>query len=171
MEAKVVVLSPQHKNAKKSFKCGSDILDKYLAQFAFQDQQKKLSVCFVFENPSEEIIGYYTLNASSIDAKNIIDQRLMPFKTNYQTLPIILIGRFAIDQHHKGKGFGKKLLSDALKRCTQQAHQIGACAVFVEPKDESARQFYLKFGFRSLPDQNKMFITMQNLIKIYSVFH
>jgi hypothetical protein len=59
----------------------------------------------------------------------------------------------------------------ALKRCTQQAHQIGACAVFVEPKDESARQFYLKFGFRSLPDQNKMFITMQNLIKIYSVFH
>ena len=86
MEAKVVVLSPQHNDAKKSFKCGSDILDKYLAQFAFQDQQKKLSVCFVFENPSEEIIGYYTLNASSVDAKNIIDQRLMPFKTNYQTL-------------------------------------------------------------------------------------
>ena len=118
MEAKVVVLGPQHKEAKKYFKCGNDILNNYLAHFALQDQQKKLSVCFVLESPSQEIIGYYTLSASSIDAKNTSDQRFMPFKTKYRTLPIILIGRFAIDLNYKRKGFGKKLLSDALKRCT-----------------------------------------------------
>jgi hypothetical protein len=107
MEAKVVVLGPQHKEAKKNFKCGNDILNNYLAHFALQDQQKKLSVCFVLESPSQEIIGYYTLSASSIDAKNTSDQRFMPFKTKYRTLPIILIGRFAIDLKYKGKGFGK----------------------------------------------------------------
>ena len=171
MEAKVVVLGPQHKEAKKYFKCGNDILNNYLAHFALQDQQKKLSVCFVLESPSHEIIGYYTLSASSIDAKNTSDRRFMPFKTKYRTLPIILIGRFAIDLKYKGKGFGKKLLSDALKRCTLQANQIGACAVFVEPKDATAREFYLKFGFKNLPDQGKLFITMQQLHQIYIVFH
>jgi GNAT superfamily N-acetyltransferase len=171
MEAKVVVLGPQHKEAKKYFECGNDILNNYLAHFALQDQQKKLSVCFVLESPSQEIIGFYTLSASSIDAKNTSDQRFMPFKTKYRTLPIILIGRFAIDLNYQGKGFGKKLLSDALKRCTLQANQIGACAVFVEPKDATAREFYLKFGFKILPHQSKLFISMQQLHQIYIVFH
>lgn len=171
MEAKVVVLGPQHKEAKKYFKCGNDILNNYLAHFALQDQQKKLSVCFVLESPSQEIIGFYTLSASSIDAKNTSDQRFMPFKTKYRTLPIILIGRFAIDLNYQGKGFGKKFLSDALKRCTLQANQIGACAVFVEPKDATAREFYLKFGFKILPHQSKLFISMQQLHQIYIVFH
>jgi ribosomal protein S18 acetylase RimI-like enzyme len=171
MEAKVVVLGPQHKEAKKYFKCGNDILNNYLAHFALHDQQKKLSVCFVLESPSQEIIGYYTLSASSIDAKNTSDQRFIPFKTKYRTLPIILIGRFAIDLNYKRKGFGKKLLSDALKRFTLQANQIGACAVFVEPKDATAREFYLKFGFKNLPDQSQLFISMQQLHQIYIVFH
>lgn len=171
MEAKVVVLGSQHKASKKNFKCGNDILDKYLAHFALQDQQKKLSVCFVLESLTGEIIGYYTLSASSIDAKNTNDQRFMPFKTNYRTLPIILIGRFAIEENYKKMGFGKKLLTDALKRCTLQAKQIGACAVLVEPKDVNAREFYLKFGFKILPDQNKLFMTMQQLSQIFIGFH
>ena len=171
MEAKVVVLGTQHKESKKNFKCGNEILDKYLAHFALQDQQKKLSVCFVLESLSGEIIGYYTLSASSIDAKNTSDQRFMPFKTNYRTLPIILIGRFAIEQKFKEMGFGKKLLSDALKRCALQANQIGACAVFVDPIDEQAKNFYLKFGFQTLPHQPKLFVTIKTLQSLFQAFH
>jgi len=171
MEAKVVVLGPQHKEAKKIFKCSSDILNKYLSHFALQDQQKKLSVCFVLEDAQNDIIGFYTLSATSIDAKQLLDEHLLGFHTHYRTLPAILIGRFAIDRAFEGKGFGKKLLADALKRCAKQAEQIGACAVFVEPKDKVAQDFYQKFGFQKLEQQQKMFIPIKQLVAAFRGFH
>lgn len=171
MGAKVVVLGAQHKDAKKRFKCGSDILDKYLAKFAFQDQNKKLSVCFIFEDDQNDIIGFYTLSATSIDSKELHNEQPLPFQTHYQTLPAILIGRFAIDQTYQGKGFGKKLLTDALKRCAKQAEQIGACAVFVEAKDINAQDFYLQFGFYKFEHQQKLFIPIKQLVNAFSGFH
>lgn len=40
MEAKVVVLGSQHKASKKNFKCGNDILDKYLPILPFKTNKK-----------------------------------------------------------------------------------------------------------------------------------
>lgn len=171
MEAQVVILGRQHSETKKKFASAAPVLNRYLAQIALQDQHKKLSVCFVLENAQNDIIGFYTLSATGIDTKQLVNEHLLTFQTHYQTLPAILIGRFAIDRAYEGKGFGKKLLTDALKRCAKQAEQIGACAVFVEPKDKIAHDFYHKFGFQELEQQQKMFIPIKQLVTAFSGFN
>ena len=171
MEAQIKVLNQAHGEGKKQFKSGNQALDIYLQQYALQDQKKLQSVCFILEKEFGQILGYYTLSASSIHTENLDAQIRNVLAAKYQQIPAILIGRFAIDQQFQNQGFGKLLLMDALKRCTKQAEQIGACAVFIEPKDLSAQNFYLKFGFQTLPHQTKLFIPIQTLQKLFTAFH
>lgn len=170
MEAQITVLSTRHSAAKKLFKSGTQSLDTYLQQYALQDQKKLQSVCFVFENKQGQLLGFYTLSASAIDTNLLDRQTLSILNAKYQQIPAILIGRFAIDQTFQHQGFGKLLLMDALRRCTKQAEEMGACAVFVDPIDESAHSFYLKFGFHALPNQSKLFIPIKTLQLLFQAF-
>ena len=69
----------------------------------------------------------------------------------------------AINEKNKGQGLGKLLLIDALKRSYEVSKVIGSMAVIVDPIDESAIKFYNKFGFITLPDSKKMFLSMKTI--------
>jgi len=48
----------------------------------------------------------------------------------------------AVDVKQQGKGYGKILLVDALKRSHETSKEIGSFAVVVDPIDDSAEGFY-----------------------------
>jgi len=66
-------------------------------------------------------------------------------------VPVILIGRLAIDSRFQGRGIGADLLSDAVLRTLQAAEIAGIRAILVSAISESAKRFYEKFGFISSP--------------------
>jgi len=116
MEQLTEILNPKHR--KKEFSCGKDILDKYLHQQANQDIKRKLSVCFVLTDSKTEIIkGYYTLSNNSISQDIIPSKLRRKLPGSYSSIPVTLLGRLATDKKFQGKGIGKILLIDALKRC------------------------------------------------------
>ncbi|MCD4737241.1 MAG: GNAT family N-acetyltransferase, partial [Bacteroidales bacterium] len=80
-----------------------------------------------------------------------------------QNLPTILLGRLAIDKSFQGKGYGEVLLVNALNRCIKTSENLGALAVVVDPIDENAINFYIKYGFIMLPGSQKMFITIKTI--------
>ena len=67
-------------------------------------------------------------------------------------IPVVHLGRLAVDMRYQGKGLGEFLLMDALRRTQLVSEQIGVYAVEVRAIDEAARQFYLKYGFTELKD-------------------
>lgn len=67
-------------------------------------------------------------------------------------VPVVLIGRLAVDRSVQGQGLGAMLLIDALNRALQISLQVGIRAVEVDAIDATARSFHLKFGFRPLLD-------------------
>jgi predicted GNAT family N-acyltransferase len=78
-----------------------------------------------------------------------------------------LIGRIAVDQSVQGQGLGAFLLVDALRRSLQISEQVGIRAVEVDALDDSAKRFYLKFGFRSLLDDPRhLFLPMHEIRKL-----
>ncbi len=166
MEQLTEILSPKHR--KKEFLCGKNILDKYLHQQANQDIKRKLSVCFVLIDPKTEIIkGYYTLSNNSI-SKDFIPLKLRKkLPESYSLIPMILLGRLAIDKKFQGSGIGKILLIDALKRCYEISKSIGSFAVIVDPLDNDAESFYIKYGFTKLPDSGKMFLPMLTIKSLF----
>ncbi len=159
-------LNAAHKRDK--FFCGKELLDNYFRQQARQDVKRKLSACFVLtEKPSDEVIGYYTLSGNSISNNLIPEKFRKRLPGSYLSIPAILLGRLAIDKKYQGKGTGKLLLIDALKRCSDISNSIGAFAVIVDPLDNQAENFYGRYGFIKLPDSGKMFLPIKTINELF----
>lgn len=148
---------------RKNFSCGEPSLDYYIRFQAGQDMRRKLSVCFVLPTNNKDILGYYTLSTSSISSESLPNELRSKLPVSYRDLPVILLGRLAVDKSRKGIGTGKLLLIDALKRSFDTSLKIGAMAVVVSPLNDNARSFYEKYGFTKLPDSGKMFLSMKTI--------
>ena len=70
------------------------------------------------------------------------EELIKKLPTSYHDLPTILLGRLAVDEAAKGKGYGISLLMHALENCLNLANQLGSLAVVVDPIDENASLFY-----------------------------
>jgi ribosomal protein S18 acetylase RimI-like enzyme len=100
--------------------------------------------CFVAITAAAVIAGYYTLASGSIPITELppeIAKRL----PRYPTLPAVRIGRLAVDQRFRGRGFGRLLLWDAAARALR-AEQANF-TLLVDAKDDAAVAFYQHYGF------------------------
>ena len=71
----------------------------------------------------------------------------------YPIVPVILLGRLAIDREYQDQHLGDALLFDALRRAfTVGTQEIGAMAVIVDALHDRARMFYERYGFQRFPD-------------------
>jgi len=158
------LLQKHHK--RDNFDCGVDSLNDYIKYRASQDVRKKLSVCFVFVK-NNTVRGYYTLSGGSIPQEDIPEKFSKKYPASYTDIPVILLGRLAVDKSYKGKGMGEHLLLDALKESYDVSKEkIGAVAVVVFPI-ENADGFYEKYGFIKLPGSGKMFLPMNTIKKLF----
>jgi predicted N-acetyltransferase YhbS len=129
------------------FASGKPPLDDWLKQRALKSEGRSARTYVVCDG--DVVVGYYCFSAGSVrlsDAPKPM-QRNMP-----DPLPIILLGRLAVDTNHQGRGIGKGMLKDALLRATEVSRLIGARAVMVHAIDDEAVQFYLATGFIRSPD-------------------
>ena len=86
----------------------------------------------------------------------------------YHDLLATLLGRLAVDITCKGMKLGEVLVIDTLKRSYEiSTTAIGSMAIIVDPIDEEATRFYLKYGFILLPDSGKMFIPMETVAMLF----
>ena len=127
--------------------------------------QARASACFVLVDEFDpgRVVGYYTLSQTSVGMQQL-PEPLMKRLPRYPQLGATLIGRLARDLDWKGKDVGRLLLIDALRRSVRHTTEVGAVVVVTDPKDEKARAFYEKHGFRAL-DEHRMFIPMSELIE------
>lgn len=162
-----IPLAKNHDRA--NFDCGVEALNLYLKQKAGQDVKRNLSACFILspDPESKEIVGFYTLSSGSVSSGNFSAQIQKQFGRAYADLPVTLLGRLAVDVSWKGRGLGKVLLMDALKRCWMTREWVASFAVVVDPKDEDAAAFYEVFGFVALQDSKRMFIAMRTLDPLF----
>jgi GNAT superfamily N-acetyltransferase len=141
-----VLLDKTHHIA--SFDCGKPSLNEFLIKHALQNQAGGGARTYVMAR-GDRVIGYYSLAPASV-APDEVPPRVMKGQGRY-TVPVILMARFAIDQSEQGKGLGKDLIQNALRRALHGAETIGGRAFLVHAKDEDAKAFYLKFGMEPAP--------------------
>jgi GNAT superfamily N-acetyltransferase len=112
----------------------------------------------------KKVVGYYTLAAGAIthaEAPGRI-RRNMP-----DPLPVMVLGRLAVDKSFHGQGVGTGLLRDAVLRIVQAAEIAGIRAILVHAISEAAKRFYEKYGFVTSPvDPLTVMITVSEAAKI-----
>jgi GNAT superfamily N-acetyltransferase len=149
------------KHDRSHFDCGQSALDNWLKLLAGQYEKRDLARTFVAVRPGETVVlGFYALATHRVTYEALpADQARGLPKID---VPVILLGRLAVDRSVRGLGLGSHLLMDALRRAEHIAQQSGVRAVEVEAIDEKARDWYLKFGFVALVDDpNHLFLPMR----------
>jgi GNAT superfamily N-acetyltransferase len=76
-------------------------------------------------------------------------------------VPVMIVGRLAIDQRMQGQSIGPALLRDAVLRTVQAAEIAGIRAILVHAISDRAKRFYERWGFISSPvDEMTLMITL-----------
>lgn len=145
------LLSPEPLNAAHAidgFSCGEPVLDDWLKRRALANQASRASRTFVVANRDGEVMGYYALSTGAVaraDATGGV-RRNMP-----DPIPVLVLGRLAVDHRAQGMKLGASLLKDAVTRSMAVSENAGVRALLVHALHDRARDFYLKYGFGSSP--------------------
>jgi predicted N-acetyltransferase YhbS len=143
------------------FHCGEETLDNWLQLRALKNEKAGASRTFVtIERETDTVAGYYCLSASSLthEAATSALRRNTP-----DPIPVIRIGRLAVDERFAGHGLGASLLQEAMSKGIEAARTIGARAFIVHALNDSAESFYRKFGFTLVPESARvMYILVQD---------
>jgi len=94
---------------------------------------------------SNRVVGYYAISTAMEERQALPNARLrrgMP-----QQVPLLLIGRLALDVTVQGHDLGADLLADAVRRCCAASDIAGARAIVAHAIDDDAMRFYQRHGF------------------------
>lgn len=94
-------------------------------------------------------MGYFTLAAGRLSVSVLPERGGLPAR---MPLPTTLLARLAVDTSWRGRGLGAALLAYALRVAVEGAKTIASAVIEVDAKDDAARSFYARFGFRRLAD-------------------
>jgi hypothetical protein len=115
------------------FACGESSLDEWLRRRALPNQTTGASRTFVVVDDSSQVVAYYAMAAGAVSHKEASGRirRNMP-----DPVPVMVLARLA---------------QDAVRRSLAVAQSAGVRALLVHALNESSRQFYLHYGFKSSP--------------------
>ena len=142
----IVPLSTLHD--RQAFDCGEPSLNQYLQQHARQSAERRISRTFVAVTAPEApvILGYHTTLVTTLEVTQV------PAKVSKARIPALLLARLAVGRQFQGQGVGEFLLLDVLRRAVVISEQTGLYAVVLDALTETAKSFYLRYGFRELLD-------------------
>ncbi|HBC41308.1 MAG TPA: GNAT family N-acetyltransferase [Pseudanabaena sp.] len=148
----------------KGFDSGNSQLDDWLKNRAIKNEIEGASRTYVLCN-GDVVIGFYCLANGSVFQSVATGKvrRNMP-----DPIPVMVIGRLAIDRSWQGKGLGHALLKDAILRTLQASEIAGIRAILVHAISENAKVFYEKCGFTASPiDEMTLMIRIKDAIAVF----
>ena len=129
------------------FDCGVAALNDWLRKRALVNHLSGAPRSYM-ATAGRRIVAFYCLSAGAIQHAAVPGniRRNMP-----EPIPVIVMGRLAVDVNFQGRGLGPALLHHALETTQELAKGVGIRALLVHAKDETAAHFYKRFGFVPSP--------------------
>lgn len=135
-----------------SFDCGVDELNDFLQRLSWVYQSRRFGftiLCHQHKDQDQRVIGYYTIAPAQVLRSELPEKFISGSRPN--PIPAFRLCRLAIDKSFQGKGIGEIVLFNALKKCYEASAIFGGALIIVDAKNESARNFYVQYGFQPLP--------------------
>lgn len=144
-----------------NFASGQPTLDQWLKEHAL-DSEGRTSRSYVVETAEHVVVAYYALATGSVHRSELKSK--MRHRAP-DPMPVMVLGRLAVDRRHQGARLGEALLRDAMLRTIEISRVAGVRMLIVHAIDEAAAGFYLRCGFEPLPRQEStLFLPIETII-------
>ena len=159
---------------RDSFNCGENELDSFLKTQAAKHMKVGISKTMLLpaieplSHGKYPICSFYTVAPSSIKRASLPTE--LAKKLPHYPVPVFLLAQLAVHKECQGQGLGKITLIKALEYLWEINARMRAYAIVIDCLNESAEQFYVKYGFEVLCDHNgktRMFIPMKTVAKLF----
>ncbi len=152
----------------EGFSCGIDSLDQWLIRRSLKNQIQGASRTYVVCDRSR-VVAYYALASGVVTCTDATGR----FRRNMPNpIPVVVLGRLAVDVTLQGRGFGRSLVRDAGMRVIQAADAIGIRGMTVHALSDEAKTFYENVGFDPSPlDPYLLMMTLTDLIDSVGTHH
>lgn len=142
MACRIVALEAHHR--RDAFDCGDLALNSFFSRVAGQQQRKGFGRTYVALSDSDHVpVGFVTVSAGQVATHSLPAALHLP----RYPVPILRIGRLAVDLRYQRLGIGRDLLAFALQLAVEFSARVGLYAVLVDAKDERAAEFYRRLSF------------------------
>lgn len=159
---------------RAAFSCGVEQVDNFFKKTANKLAAADNIRVFVMSNAKGEVIGFYAVNAHSVDYREL-PAKFARTRPGHGSIPAAYLSMIGVDKHHAGHGYGGDLLTDALTRIAAAAERIGIAVVMLDVLDDGNAELVAKrkalyegYGFMPLPsDPLRLFLpvaTIRNLL-------
>jgi len=147
------------------FFSGITSLDDWLKRRARSNQVSGASRTYVVAD-GRKVVGYYALASGAIATADSVGRfrRNMP-----DPIPVVVLGRLAVDRSQQGRGLGRALFRDCALRVAQAADTIGIRGIVVQAISDQAKAFYQTLGFDPSPaEPMTLMVTLADIRKLLS---
>lgn len=131
------------------FDRGEPSLNEWLIRRALRNDVSGASRTYVVHVDSR-VVGYYCLANGAID-RDDAPKPMQQIRNMPSPIPVMVLGRLAVDRGHQGQHLGQALLRDAILRMLQASEIAGIKAILVHAISEDAKRFYVRHGFVESP--------------------
>lgn len=144
------------------FVCSEPSLDEWLKRRAMNNQLTGASRTFVVVDQNSQVRGFYAMAAGAVTHQLATSavRRNMP-----DPVPVMVLGRLAVDQQAQGIKLGAAMLRDALNRAIAVSRNTGVRALLVHAISEQAKRFYMHYGFQESPLNPMTLMLRLNTVK------
>ncbi|MCI5221416.1 MAG: N-acetyltransferase [Candidatus Electrothrix sp. AR4] len=125
------------------FSCGVPSLDDWLRNQALKNEVSGASRTYVVCT-NVQVIAFYSFTTGSVACVRT------PGEKPFNPVPVVVLGRLAVDSLWQGTGIGFGLLKDAVVRTLYVAQKIDVRALLVHALNEQIKNFYARYGFTEL---------------------
>lgn len=150
-------------HVRAGFDCGEGALNDFLLRQAGQLQRRGFGKTYVaLADDGVTIAGYVSVSAGQVATIQLPEGLKLP----RYPVPMLRVGRLAVDVRHQGGGIGQDLLAFALQLALEFSQQVGLYAVLFEAKNNKVKAFYTRLGFIETADDSLcLFLPIATLAK------
>lgn len=124
---------------RSDFASGAEELDEWFRRYAWQNQRAHNATTYVLAHHGV-ILGYHAIAAAAV-SREVAPTDFARGRPG--VIPCVLLARLAVDSRAQGRRLGQVLFRDSIERAVHVSGSIGAAALLIHARDNTAREFYL----------------------------
>lgn len=154
------------RHALTAFRCRSAAIEAWLQRHAVNSHQGNFPhVTVTTPHGSDEVVAFYALCAAAIE--HTAAPEALTRGGGQHPIPAILLAQLGVHTQHEGRGLGRHMVLDAIRRSSAISTHLGARALMVHCESRAARDFYLSVlpSFVPLPGEPMTLVLSMKAIK------
>ena len=148
-----------------TFESGNPALDTWLKLRALGNEGRASRTYVVQATTglqSADLAGYYALATGAAALRTIHRKHRHDLP---DPVPVVVLGRLAVDRRHQGRGLGTALLRDAMRRTLEVSRSAGVRMLMVHAIDEAAAAFYRRHDFHAFPaGERTLYLPIEDIV-------